>query len=82
MRNNLPVCSGSRQIEKFSSSARNWIAEYAAGLPNYKRFRQADLDHPVEQVGKKLRARMPWLQANTAKSPTTAETVTPLKKAG
>jgi len=62
--------------------ARNWIAEYAAGLPNYKRFRQADLDHPVEQVGKKLRARMPWLQANTAKSPTTAETVTPLKKAG
>ncbi len=42
--------------------ARNWIAEYNAGLPNYKRLKQADLDHPIEQVGAKLRARMPWLQ--------------------
>ncbi|MDE2086176.1 MAG: ketol-acid reductoisomerase [Xanthomonadaceae bacterium] len=56
--------------------ARNWIAEYEAGLPNYKKFKQADLDHPVEQVGHKLRARMPWLQPNAAKP---AE---PLKKAG
>jgi ketol-acid reductoisomerase len=44
--------------------ARNWIAEYKAGLPNYKKLKQADLDHPIEQVGAKLRARMPWLQAN------------------
>jgi ketol-acid reductoisomerase len=43
--------------------ARNWIAEYKAGLPNYKKLKQADLDHPIEQVGAKLRARMPWLQA-------------------
>jgi ketol-acid reductoisomerase len=43
--------------------ARNWIAEYQAGLPNYKRLKQADLDHPIEQVGAKLRARMPWLQS-------------------
>ena len=42
--------------------ARNWIAEYQAGLPNYQKFKQADLEHPVEVVGKKLRARMPWLQ--------------------
>jgi ketol-acid reductoisomerase len=42
--------------------ARNWIAEYKAGLPNYKKLKQADLDHPIEQVGAKLRARMPWLQ--------------------
>ncbi|MBD8881790.1 MULTISPECIES: ketol-acid reductoisomerase [Rhodanobacter] len=47
--------------------ARNWIAEYNAGLPNYRKFKQADLDHPVEQVGHKLRARMPWLQPNAAK---------------
>ena len=57
--------------------ARNWIAEYNAGLPNYKKFKQADLDHPVEQVGKKLRARMPWLQANAPKPATE-----PLKKVG
>ncbi|MBD8897818.1 ketol-acid reductoisomerase [Rhodanobacter sp. DHG33] len=47
--------------------AKNWIAEYNAGLPNYKKFKQADLDHPVEVVGKKLRARMPWLQSDAAK---------------
>ncbi|KRF02168.1 ketol-acid reductoisomerase [Frateuria sp. Soil773] len=56
--------------------AKNWIAEYDAGLPNYKQYKQADLDHPVEQVGKKLRARMPWLQSAAPKA---AE---PLKKAG
>jgi ketol-acid reductoisomerase len=52
--------------------ARNWTAEYAAGLPNYKRLKQADLDHPIEQVGAKLRARMPWLQpaaTEAAKAP-------------
>ena len=57
--------------------ARNWIAEHQAGLPNYKRFKQADLDHPIEQVGAQLRARMPWLQANAPKP--AAE---PLKKVG
>lgn len=57
--------------------ARNWIAEYQAGLPNYKKFKQADLEHPVEQVGAKLRARMPWLQANAPKPSTE-----PLKKVG
>lgn len=43
--------------------ARNWTEEYKAGLPNYKRLKQADLDHPIEKVGKALRARMPWLSA-------------------
>lgn len=42
--------------------ARNWTAEYAAGLPNYRRMREAALAHPIEQVGAALRARMPWLQ--------------------
>ncbi|OOG48576.1 ketol-acid reductoisomerase [Rhodanobacter sp. C01] len=58
--------------------ARNWTAEYKAGLPNYKKFKQADLDHPIEQVGAKLRARMPWLQQPSAAK---AE-VAPLKKVG
>ena len=44
--------------------ARNWTEEYKAGLPNYKRLKQADLDHPIEKVGKALRTRMPWLAAN------------------
>jgi ketol-acid reductoisomerase len=50
---------------------RNWVAEYQAGLPNYKKWKQADLDHPIEQIGAKLRARMAWLQsgANAAQPP-------------
>ncbi|EIL89588.1 ketol-acid reductoisomerase [Rhodanobacter fulvus Jip2] len=47
--------------------ARNWIAEHEAGLPNYNKFKKADLEHPIEVVGAKLRARMPWLQPETAK---------------
>ncbi len=45
---------------------KNWVAEYEAGLPNYKKFKQADLEHPIEAVGKQLRAKMVWLQANAA----------------
>ncbi|MBS0557701.1 MAG: ketol-acid reductoisomerase [Proteobacteria bacterium] len=49
--------------------AKNWTAEYAAGLPQYKRHKQADLVHPIEQVGARLRARMPWLSPSVAPSP-------------
>jgi len=41
---------------------KNWVAEYEAGLPNYNRLKQADLEHPIEEVGKALRAKMTWLQ--------------------
>lgn len=41
--------------------ARNWIAESEAGMPQFKRRMQADLDHPIEKVGADLRARMDWL---------------------
>lgn len=45
--------------------ARNWIDEYRGGLANYNRCRDADLAHPIEEVGRKLRARMPWLNPQT-----------------
>ncbi len=44
------------------SFAREWTAEYEAGLPEYNKYKQADLDHPIEQVGARLRSRMAWLQ--------------------
>jgi ketol-acid reductoisomerase len=50
---------------------KNWVAEYEAGLPNYNRFKQADLDHPIEQVGKALREKMVWLQGATETQPAT-----------
>jgi ketol-acid reductoisomerase len=41
--------------------AREWIAEHAAGLPNYRAHKQKDLDHPIEKIGAELRSKMTWL---------------------
>jgi ketol-acid reductoisomerase len=41
--------------------ARNWVAENENGMPEFKAKMQADLDHPIEAVGRKLRGRMDWL---------------------
>ncbi|MBX3697068.1 MAG: ketol-acid reductoisomerase [Dokdonella sp.] len=41
--------------------ARNWTAEYKAGLPNYTRWKKADMEHPIEKVGAELRKKMVWL---------------------
>jgi len=43
------------------SFAREWIAEHAAGLPNYKAHKQRDIEHPIEKVGAELRSKMTWL---------------------
>jgi ketol-acid reductoisomerase len=40
--------------------AREWLAENRVGRPNFDRMRQADDDHPIEVVGRTLRAMMPW----------------------
>ena len=42
--------------------AREWIAEHTSGRKNYQALKQRDLDHPIEEVGKRLRASMSWLQ--------------------
>lgn len=49
---------GEIQSGKF---ANEWINEYRAGLPNFKRLRKEAEHHPIEEVGRKLRAFMPWL---------------------
>ena len=42
--------------------ARNWIAENEAGMPEFKKRMNADLEHPIEKVGADLRSRMDWLE--------------------
>jgi ketol-acid reductoisomerase len=42
--------------------ARNWIAENEAGMPEFKRMMNEDLQHPIEKVGADLRGRMDWLE--------------------
>ena len=62
--------------------ARQWIAEYAAGNANYKAMKQADLDHPIEAIGKKLRANMKWLaSSNPAPSKPATDAAQPQSEA-
>ena len=46
--------------------ADEWIAENESGRKNFQRLRDADRDHPVEKVGRELRAMMPWISAGKA----------------
>ncbi len=47
------------------SFAQEWIAENRAGRPNFNRLRAAGREHPIEQVGKQLRAMMPFIAAGS-----------------
>jgi len=42
--------------------AREWILENKAGRPVFNALRKRDAAHPIEEVGKKLRAMMGWLK--------------------
>jgi ketol-acid reductoisomerase len=41
--------------------ARQWISENRRGRRKYSALLKKDLAHPIERVGRTLRARMPWL---------------------
>jgi ketol-acid reductoisomerase len=43
------------------SFARKWIEENEKGCPNFLATRKKEQSHPVEQLGPKLRAMMPFL---------------------
>ena len=45
--------------------AREWIAENDEGRPRFKLLREENSGHPIEKVGKELRAMMPWLKSTT-----------------
>ncbi|MBO8141683.1 MAG: ketol-acid reductoisomerase [Firmicutes bacterium] len=42
--------------------AREWVLENQAGRPMYSALREREKNHLIEQVGRKLRAMMPWIQ--------------------
>jgi len=44
------------------SFAEAWIDENTQGRSTFLRLRDANAQHPIEQVGARLRAMMPWLQ--------------------
>jgi ketol-acid reductoisomerase len=41
--------------------AREWVAEDDAGRPNFTRLQKEGQEHPIEQVGEKLRGLMSWV---------------------
>ena len=43
--------------------ANEWIEENRNGLPNYRRMVEEGKQHPIESVGRDLRAMMPWITA-------------------
>jgi ketol-acid reductoisomerase len=44
--------------------ARDWVVENKAGQPSFKAMRAASAAHPIEEVGERLRAMMPWIAKN------------------
>jgi ketol-acid reductoisomerase len=45
--------------------AREWILENRAGQPGFKATRRRERIHPVEEVGKRLRSLMTWIEAKS-----------------
>jgi ketol-acid reductoisomerase len=44
------------------SFAKEWILENRVGRPMFNALRKKEADHPIEEVGKRLRSMMGWLQ--------------------
>jgi ketol-acid reductoisomerase len=42
--------------------AEEWLAEHRAGKPRFRALEKAGAEHPIEEVGRRLRAMMPWMK--------------------
>jgi ketol-acid reductoisomerase len=43
--------------------AKEWILENKANAPGFKALRRRERQHPIEEVGRRLRRLMPWIDA-------------------
>jgi ketol-acid reductoisomerase len=67
----MKECLAEIQSGKF---ADEFLAESAAGRPNFNALEKKGAEHPIEEVGKRLRALMPWMKENqTVKERSAAE---------
>jgi ketol-acid reductoisomerase len=55
-----------RVLEDIQSGrfVRDFMAENAVGAPSFKATRRRAAEHPIEEVGGRLRAMMPWIGKN------------------
>jgi ketol-acid reductoisomerase len=44
--------------------ARDWMLENKVNQASFKSMRRRLAEHPIEQIGEKLRAMMPWIAKN------------------
>jgi ketol-acid reductoisomerase len=44
--------------------ARDWMLENKVNQANFRAMRRRNAAHPIEEVGEKLRAMMPWIAKN------------------
>jgi ketol-acid reductoisomerase len=44
--------------------ARDWVQECQACQPSFKAIRRREAEHPIEEVGARLRSMMPWIAKN------------------
>ena len=58
VKNEMRAILGEIQSGEF---AREWIGEDDAGRPNFTKWREQGAAHPIEDVGKKLRGMMSWV---------------------
>jgi len=42
--------------------AKEWVLENSAGQASFKALRRRAAEHPIEEVGERLRAMMPWIK--------------------
>jgi ketol-acid reductoisomerase len=43
---------------------KEWVLENRAGQASFKAMRRREADHPIEEVGERLRGMMPWITEN------------------
>ncbi|MFA7621720.1 MAG: ketol-acid reductoisomerase [Aminobacteriaceae bacterium] len=48
------------------SFAKDWMLENQCGRPRMKKWMERERAHQIEEVGKELRAMMPWMDAKSA----------------
>jgi len=55
-----------RVLEEIQSGAfaREWMLENRVGQPAFKAMRRGAAEHPIEEVGERLRGMMPWIAKN------------------
>jgi ketol-acid reductoisomerase len=55
-----------RALERIQTGeyAKAFILENKAGAPTLTARRRLTAEHPIEQVGERLRAMMPWIKAS------------------